>query len=1727
MRQCTTSPQKRRRTQEALIREGDKSDAALCIKLWKRCRRTTPDRFIREFAKRIGEEESTVRNILNKGTTAGRLTYWLPDQKKRGYFDLSPAFAAEEPEAEFVEEPPMAEADGSAPRPEAEAVETDTVPVDETEDEGEALTGEGALGEEPEAAQPEQQPEAVQPQAETPPPPPQGGRKPRKGQVQQGEELRPEQAEAGKKPAGAMSVAEAILDKHPVVEQIPVEGIEVNKAIRQFKRGADLKTGVVPESRLEGQWSGSLGRAIRVIEFKDGRREVITGRHRLDLARRNGMATIPAIVYREADGMTVEKAHALDAIENVMDGKGTTRDYIRFFAETSDLTDAELRDLGVTTSNNERVRNAFDIARKGIDELRVEALNAERIPLSVLGAIARSDKRVQLALLDDVRKHDTRDPTQVMMMGKLLAQGIQNGETEQLELFGEDDEAMRDMRALAIGVARVTSQMRKDLSIVRGVINKEKDVVLRDETAKRLGITDKNDMAELHQAKERLEQEIREYESPTISGERREKALAAGREAIKREEAHGVQGTLDFSGGQSKPAPRPEPKPEKKPESPKPTPQAKPKTEPMSVSEGTARNGRIAWRGKWLKPGGIHGHQGVFVSDTEDGEPHIFYQTEDWGLGSNETKRMRRGTSAVDHYRAAVTWKDAGMPGLDEAKAQLPVEEVDGAVSEDGYIRWEKFWLKPGTHDGQEGYFIHDERGGKAMSFYKPGPWKTKNGKVRPGKVTNFVDDKLTGERVNAVYRWVKHEKMLEEQKPASAPGPKPQPPEAQEPAPTPRVQIKDWELGGQGKPYTRVGLNGREREDGILWSVFDHDGKHYLEALDTKANGKDGIVNSATLYEWHNGGWRLKIENTDRMGTDGKITGEEVEYASYFEPSPYHGRFGSWKYRVVRRSGTAPIGENATRQMNNPDAHKHGVETLYNADGSVKERRLYRNGNRLTQLGGMPTDVVMGWANAKTIAESGVDNAKLAETRERIRQEFGADVIPQDAPVANTPQASEPAPTPATQEKPVATTKPAPSGRPMASDETIERVKNAIDKHYGAPVTNDPHIIVTTPIMPDIKEPASAPAQKPEPATPQAQTSSDPAPAPQPAQAPTKPTDPKPAPAEPAKPKVEKTKDEQEADAELEALLNDVGMAREPPEENNRPNRRIRSRQETSHTAASPELNPATTPSANQSNVRIVTNVLSDLEGKIAALERMHETLRVPAIRGGTEAITPGNLVVSVASNIGLKRDVPASWYGTFNPIEHTDRKVTLRMGDHPVSIKNVELADNGKTVSLVVYGERPKRKALEPTRQDVVEFRYNKKFLTSERMRAFINDVAALLRTGEFANTSNGNRITPPQQTGSLREGPDLSSEQRNKISLAVNKVVAARVESAGVRTFRDLVKRIFEQFRDVNRKMWEAMKLFLRNAWNQYADEHESLGLDDVSRAEARAIFDEVERGDAGTEAQTQEPKAQATEPETPTQQAPATPQSTPSAQQEPQHAVEPERTESQQGGVIKPTDADYANAKDGDVIKAQGANGQRAALIKWGEYWLEPAKRTVKVWVQERRGRGRYKQQEREGVNIHGRARDGRPIAAVYSFWEPRDEWTSSKGKTHYGYLHDLINYDKSYEVWNALDAWGEKDMPGLEEARAWMAGATPAENGTLDTETQGKEADNDRRTDVQPEGGEPGGGVGGQEPAGNGGDAGRREATIDASAADGHHGDHVWRLGQRDKREWRPDVRGRG
>lgn len=323
-------------------------------------------------------------------------------------------------------------------------------------------------------------------------------------------------------------------------------------------------------------------------------------------------------------------------------------------------------------------------------------------------------------------------------------------------------------------------------------------------------------------------------------------------------------------------------------------------------------------------------------------------------------------------------------------------------------------------------------------------------------------------------------------------------------------------------------------------------------------------------------------------------------------------------------------------------------------------------------------------------------------------------------------------------------------------------------------------------------------------------------------------------------------TKKEQAALDELNDLLGNIGMLREGVDNDNRPDQRIRSFQ-TSHTDASPEPNPGTTPSVNQGDGRIVSNPIEDVEAKIAALEEIRRTLRAPALRGGTVAVNGGNVTVSIATTLGLKRGSPTSWYGSFSPLEERERTVNLRMSDHPVEVSNVELLEEGDMVSLVIHSFPRKRlRPLGQSTKDVKEYRYSKRMMDSRRIRSFLGDVEALLRTGTFPNTSRGNLIqTTPPQTGMARGGENLTPEQMTQVQNAMNKVVAAGVETANVRTFKDMARRLYEMLRDTNRKLWEAMKRFLRNAWNQYGDLHEDLGLDEVSRAEATRIFDELER------------------------------------------------------------------------------------------------------------------------------------------------------------------------------------------------------------------------------------------------------------------------------------------
>jgi hypothetical protein len=118
-------------------------------------------------------------------------------------------------------------------------------------------------------------------------------------------------------PSGETSVVDM-----PTVE-VPLKDLTLSKDVPQFKMGADEKGVVEP---LGGKFERTGVAPIQVWHRNDGRLEVISGRHRLDLARRSGEKTIPAQIHDEAQGFTPQMAAVLDAELNIRDGQGKGKD---------------------------------------------------------------------------------------------------------------------------------------------------------------------------------------------------------------------------------------------------------------------------------------------------------------------------------------------------------------------------------------------------------------------------------------------------------------------------------------------------------------------------------------------------------------------------------------------------------------------------------------------------------------------------------------------------------------------------------------------------------------------------------------------------------------------------------------------------------------------------------------------------------------------------------------------------------------------------------------------------------------------------------------------------------------------------------------------------------------------------------------------------------------------------------------------------------------------------------------------------------------------------------------------------------------------------------------------------------------------------------------------------------------------------------------------------------
>jgi hypothetical protein len=317
----------------------------------------------------------------------------------------------------------------------------------------------------------------------------------------------------------------AILDVklHPEVE-FPVDKIILSKDVPNFKEMADVKTGVVAGERLEGQFRRYPGQgAIVVWERNNGDFEVITGRHRLDLARRTGEKTIPTQIVKESEGFTKEMALVIDAESNIMEGQGSVKDYAHYFRNV-EITAEEAAKRGLLS--RAKGNNGFIIAKGAGNDLYAGYIGGQ-VPEAKAVAIAKAapnNERVQAVALKKAEGGMTAEQLDIFCRILMRTKPSDKVKAKQGQLFAFDDSAL-------IEAEKVASEVAKEVKSINARISSVKGALKRPEIAKKMGLSFSDEAsinAEVERLKVRLDQLDRVDTTPELYQEMRERAGLGG-----------------------------------------------------------------------------------------------------------------------------------------------------------------------------------------------------------------------------------------------------------------------------------------------------------------------------------------------------------------------------------------------------------------------------------------------------------------------------------------------------------------------------------------------------------------------------------------------------------------------------------------------------------------------------------------------------------------------------------------------------------------------------------------------------------------------------------------------------------------------------------------------------------------------------------------------------------------------------------------------------------------------------------------------------------------------------------------------------------------------------------------------------------------------------------------------------------------------------------------------
>jgi hypothetical protein len=276
-----------------------------------------------------------------------------------------------------------------------------------------------------------------------------------------------------------------------------VNDLKLSEEVPNFKENADKRTGVVKGEQLQGKFDEIGTAPIIVWERLNGDKEIVSGRHRWDLAKRNGKETILAQVMRESDGFSAKDARIMDAEQNIKDEKGTVKDYARYFRET-DIDKATARSRGLLSRSKQIT--PWILGKYASSELfsHFTAGNIKPEQGAAIALAARDDEGMQRAGIWYALKHKTATEDELTsFLEDLKNSNAKVPESQQMDMFG-DDSSVRLAEARSRLVAKKISGFTRE----RGALSLGKKSQEMKEAARRAGIDVTNEAQVLARVEE-------------------------------------------------------------------------------------------------------------------------------------------------------------------------------------------------------------------------------------------------------------------------------------------------------------------------------------------------------------------------------------------------------------------------------------------------------------------------------------------------------------------------------------------------------------------------------------------------------------------------------------------------------------------------------------------------------------------------------------------------------------------------------------------------------------------------------------------------------------------------------------------------------------------------------------------------------------------------------------------------------------------------------------------------------------------------------------------------------------------------------------------------------------------------------------------------------------------------------------------------------------------------